>query len=433
MLNVKGQKQIDEFYRMFSDEELIILESQHGKHPSSLRSYAAAKPVSTIAAFGSEIVRNDAGKISTYQMNPWEALARYQQEKKTWMFGYLGYGLKDYVETFISSDRPPQQTPDLFFMVPEILVSLPPGQDSPVVLLGDAGRDLRIRPADFPGAIKNFGAGISKAEYISNVKRIKKLIRDGEFYEMNYSYPLKGRFEGNPYWLYRRMRAINPVPFGSFIQTKDFSVCCSSPERFLKKEGSRVLSEPIKGTAGRAVRESDDRRSRASLMNEKNRAENLMIVDLVRHDLSRVAKTGSVKVLKLYDIQTFGTVHQLISTIGAEVEEQTHPVDVLRACFPMGSMTGAPKIRVMKAIGQFENYRRGIYSGAIGYFSPNGDFDFNVVIRSAILRSGHIEYPVGGAITSDSDPESEWEETKIKSRNITGVFGNHRFRDESMK
>ncbi|MEX2435046.1 MAG: chorismate-binding protein, partial [Balneolaceae bacterium] len=199
-------------------------------------------------------------------------------------------------------------------------------------------------------------------------------------------------------------------------------ICCASPERFLKKKGNRILSEPIKGTSARSLEPLADEIQKELLMNEKNRAENLMIVDLVRHDLSAVAKTGSVRVSKLYDIQTFGTVHQLISAVEAEVDDHVNPVEIVKACFPMGSMTGAPKIKVMNTIDELESYRRGIYSGAIGYFNPDGDFDFNVVIRTAIVQNNSYIYPVGGAITSDSDPVNEWEETKIKSAMIRNVL-----------
>ncbi|NBB77602.1 MAG: anthranilate synthase component I family protein, partial [Bacteroidetes bacterium] len=172
----------------------------------------------------------------------------------------------------------------------------------------------------------------------------------------------------------------------------------------------------------RADNPENDGKKIEELMNLKNRAENLMIVDLVRHDLSKVSKTGSVNVSSLYEVQSFGTVHQLISVIESEVEAGTDPIDIIETCFPMGSMTGAPKIEVMRAIDELECYRRGMYSGAIGYFSPEGDFDLNVVIRTALIQGERVIYPVGGAITSDSKPEEEWEETLIKSRNITQIF-----------
>ncbi|MDX1591299.1 MAG: anthranilate synthase component I family protein, partial [Balneolaceae bacterium] len=245
---------------------------------------------------------------------------------------------------------------------------------------------------------------------------------EGDFYELNFSYPIQGEYRGDPLDLYVNMRAINPVPIGAYIRTGNLHVCCSSPERYLKKTGSQIISEPIKGTAARHPNPGEDAKQKESLLNEKNRAENLMIVDLVRHDLSRIAKTDTVRVSRLYDVQSFGTVHQLISTVTAEAMPDSDPVDVLEICFPMGSMTGAPKIAVMEAIEELEIYKRGIYSGAIGYITPTGDFDFNVVIRTALIQKNNLVYPVGGAITGDSDPKDEWEETLIKSRVLTRVL-----------
>jgi para-aminobenzoate synthetase component 1 len=220
------------------------------------------------------------------------------------------------------------------------------------------------------------------------------------------------------------MREIGPVPFGSFLQLDDISICCQSPERFLRKEGRSVFSQPIKGTSKRGrTPDEDELLKRALISSEKEQAENLMIVDLVRNDLSRIAKRGTVKVPELFAIQSFGTVHQMVSTVVAEAEQED-PVTILQACFPMGSMTGAPKISAMKSIEKLEDYKRGIYSGAIGYITPEGNFDFNVVIRTAIIRNNDLYYAVGGAITSDSNAQKEWEETQIKARALLQVFEN---------
>jgi para-aminobenzoate synthetase component 1 len=202
----------------------------------------------------------------------------------------------------------------------------------------------------------------------------------------------------------------------------EISVCCLSPERFLGRNGKRVFSQPIKGTMQRGNTQEEDAALKEALRSSaKDRAENLMIVDLVRNDLGRIAKKGTVHVHDLFEIQSFGTVHQMISTVEAETEIG-NPIDIIQACYPMGSMTGAPKISAMKSIEELENYRRGIYSGAIGYIKPDGDFDFNVVIRTAIIRNEALYYSVGGAVTGDSDPLSEWEETLVKARALTQVL-----------
>jgi para-aminobenzoate synthetase component 1 len=207
------------------------------------------------------------------------------------------------------------------------------------------------------------------------------------------------------------------------LEVDNVKICCQSPERFLRKEGEKVFSQPIKGTAKRSdCREQDDLLKEELLDSPKEKAENLMIVDLVRNDLSRIARHGSVKVTELFGIQSFGTVHQMVSTVEALTEERD-PVSVIKACFPMGSMTGTPKISAMKAIEEYEDYKRGIYSGAIGYITPNGNFDFNVVIRTAIIKKDEIFYSVGGAVTSDSIPANEWQETLIKARALLDTVG----------
>ena len=189
----------------------------------------------------------------------------------------------------------------------------------------------------------------------------------------------------------------------------------------LSKRGKKISSQPIKVTISRSEGD-DESRIKALSNSEKERAENLMIVDLVRNDMSRVAKEGSVKVSNLFEIQSFETVHQMVSTVEGDVKEGIDSIDILKACFPMGSMTGAPKVAAMRSIEELEDYKRGIYSGAIGYFTPYDDFDFSVVIRTAIIEGEYLVYPVGGAITSDSDPELEWEETLVKAHAITKVI-----------
>lgn len=411
---------IDGIYESLNKYPLIILESQLENHRSSKRSFIAANPQRSITATGSKVEIVESGDKQTLEMNPWEALKQFRSEKKSWLFGFLGYDLKNHIEGLNSLNPPLTDIPDLCFMEPEILIKM---EDSEAELIcGDFSFEAETKRS-LPGSIeKELRSLIRKEEYIGNIETIQQKIHSGDFYEMNYTFPLCGSYLGNPFWLYSKMREINPVPFGAFISDEKFSVCCSSPERFLKKSGDKIQSEPIKGTAARSEDSELDTINREQLLNEKNRAENLMIVDLVRHDLSRVSKPGTVKVSNLYDVQTFGTVHQLISTVESVVREGVDPVEIIKSCFPMGSMTGAPKIEVMKTTDELEMYKRGIYSGAIGYITPDDDFDFNVVIRTAILQRDSLFYPVGGAITSDSDPEAEWEECMIKSRNLTEIF-----------
>jgi para-aminobenzoate synthetase component I len=416
----RNKNHIDEIRQCFPHDDMILLESQMQGHPSSIRSFAAVRPKNWISARGNRIEQQLNDKQSSFEMNPWDALSAFRNRINGWLFGYFGYDLKNQIEEIQSQNPAIADLPDLYFMEPELLFVI--DSDGFRQISGKSAKIPENLNKSLPVAINGFEADLKKEKYVENVLSIQNHIKNGDFYELNYSFPMVGKFDGNPYDLYRKMRQINPVPFGAFLTIGNFSAACVSPERFLGKKGSKIKSEPIKGTAERAEENQLDLLRKEELLNEKNRAENLMIVDLVRHDMSKIAKTGSVKVSKLYDVQTFGTVHQLISAVEAEVDENTDPVNIIKSCFPMGSMTGAPKIEVMKFIDRFEHYKRGLYSGAIGYFTPEGDFDFNVVIRTAIMQNGRLVYPVGGAITSDSIPEKEWEETEIKSRSITKVF-----------
>lgn len=392
--------------------EIIILESQHPNHPESNQTYVAAFSAQYIALRGTEVEWKSGDKTVQTGSDLWEEIKRFQSSAG-WTFGYFGYDAAIPREKRDSKNEAFYEAPDLFLMEPTILFRI--DENGAEQLLGDKVEiNQGYERTGF--SVKDVAPAISKEKYICAIETIKKQIAEGEFYELNFSYPITAAFGGSSYELYRRMREISPVPFASYIEFENLSVCCSSPERFLQKKGTKLFSEPIKGTAARGKNMKEDERYRNELKSVKNEAENLMIVDLVRHDLSTVCKPGSVKVSKLFEIQTFGTVHQLISRVEGTIADDLDPVDAIRACFPMGSMTGAPKIRVMQHTEKLENYRRGIYSGAIGYMSPNGDFDFNVVIRSAILYGDRLTYPVGGAITGDSDPEEEWIETYVKSK-----------------
>ncbi len=397
--------------------DLVLLESQSDEHRSSKVSYLAALPKATITAYGDEITIKAGKEKKQFRENPWRALQDFRSQHDDWMFGYFGYDLKNYIEQLESINPDPVGAPDMYFMVPEFLLKTDQAEHSFEVIRGDLPDDLPGGTMDIsPASVTNLISSTDRECYIDKISEAQQLISEGEFYEINLSHQLSGDFSGSPFDLYKRMRRVGPVPFGSFIRWDDREICSASPERFLCRTGSQVYSQPIKGTARRSDNPETDRQHREQLMqSRKEQAENLMIVDLVRNDLSKIAREGSVRVPELFEIQSFGTVHQMVSTITA-VAGVDDPVEIIKACFPMGSMTGAPKISAMKSIDTLENYRRGIYSGAVGYIKPDGDFDFNVVIRTAVISSGRLYYSVGGAITSDSDPASEWEETMIKAK-----------------
>lgn len=406
-----------------SQGPIVLLESQSDTHPWSRKTYLAAQPKSLIQARGKEVSIINDGLKNKFEGNPWEELKRFRNKNNEWLFGYLGYDLKNHIEKLESRNSDLIDAPDLFFMVPELLVELDHEKKEHSVLKGSipSGNNWPSRKARQRFMLSDIVPTISKEVYIQKIKKAQQHIFEGDFYEINLSHQLTADFTGDPWRLYTCMKDIGPVPFGAFMEMNDMSLCSQSPERFLRKEGNSVFSQPIKGTTQRGKNIGDDESLKKKLLaSRKEQAENLMIVDLVRNDLSKIARHGTVDVPKLFDIESFGTVHQMVSTVKAVAEEQD-PIEIIKACFPMGSMTGAPKIEAMKTIEELEDYRRGIYSGAIGYIKPNGDFDFNVVIRTAIVKDGKLYYATGGAITSDSDPKKEWEETLIKARAIAEV------------
>jgi para-aminobenzoate synthetase component 1 len=274
----------------------------------------------------------------------------------------------------------------------------------------------------------NIKLRIQKDEYFNKVNNILQHIHRGDIYEANFCQEFYAENSIiNPIETYNKLNKISKPPFATFLKMNDKYLMSATPERYLRKTGTTIVSQPIKGTAKRSENKEIDNQLKADLYkDQKEQSENIMIVDLVRNDLSKTATKGSVTVEELCKVYSFKQVHQMISTISSEVEETTHPVDIIKSTFPMGSMTGAPKISAMKIIEQLEETKRGLYSGTVGYFSPQGDFDFNVVIRSILYNETkkYISYSVGGAITAKSDPLNEYEECLIKARAMREVLEN---------
>ncbi|MEX0719924.1 MAG: anthranilate synthase component I family protein [Balneolaceae bacterium] len=398
---------------------VMLLESQMREHPSSTKSYLAGKPSASIKAYGDSIEIMEDGFSRSVKQNPWQALEEFRRRHNDWLFGYFGYDLKNYLEDLSSENGDVMGAPDLFFMKPEMLFEIDQELNVHSIKGGLPG-DLNTVENEWFIDLQ-LSHRISESAYKKLIEQAKRDIYEGDYYEINLSHPLIFHFGGDSWSLYQKMKETGPVPFGGYLHFDGFSICCSSPERFLAKKRNLVWSQPIKGTASRLKEIDSTNAIKALLESEKERSENLMIVDLVRNDLSRIAKKGSVRVRDLFEIQSFETVHQMVSTVECEVEKESNVIELIKACFPMGSMTGAPKIAAMNSIDRLENYKRGIYSGAMGYMNPDNDFDFNVIIRSALLKDQKLVYPTGGAITSDSDPAAEWEETLLKAKAITNI------------
>jgi para-aminobenzoate synthetase component 1 len=263
----------------------------------------------------------------------------------------------------------------------------------------------------------------AKETYLESVEFLKTQIQLGNIYEVNYcqEYYAENVNIDFPLDFYFKLNEITKAPFSVYFQYNEFNLFCGSPERFLKKNNQKLISQPIKGTAPRHSDSKIDVENKVKLKNDlKERAENIMIVDLVRNDLSKVAEKDSVNVDELCEVYSFENVHQMISTISCTLKNDQSFTDIIRATFPMGSMTGAPKLRAMQLIDETEDFSRGIYSGTVGYIAPNGDFDFNVVIRSMVYNASekYLSCAVGSAITLDSDPEQEYQECQTKISRI---------------
>ena len=373
--------------------------------------------------------------IKTDFYNAFEDLKQYQQSSKDWLFGYLSYDLKNNTEPLLSNNFDGLDFPDLFFFQPKKLFLLK-GNQLEVKYLNFCDDEVE---ADFDEMVKISNLEnskeprviiqqrISKKEYMSKVSKALKQIHRGDIYELNFCMEF---FAENatidPFAKFSLLNQISQPPFATFFKNNKHFLLSATPERYLRKDGERIISQPIKGTAKRFLDPVEDQNSRNQLaLDPKERSENIMITDLVRNDLSKTAQKGSVEVTELCGIYSFLQVHQMITTITSKLENQFAAVDVIKTTFPMGSMTGAPKIAAMKIIEELEDTKRGLYSGAMGYFTPDGDFDFNVVIRSILYNQDkkYVSFSVGSAITSLSIPEKEYEECLLKAKAMREVLG----------
>ena len=375
--------------------------------------------------------------INTDHVDAFEKLDEYQKTTKDWLFGYLTYDLKNDAENLVSQNHDGLCFPDLFFFQPQRIITL---KDNQVTFHYLNMIDDEIE-SDFLNIVNNeftskscfqtendskVQVRLTQKQYLERIALMQNHILRGDIYEANYCQEFfLENISLHPVQTFSKLNSISKAPFASFFRNDDLYAMCSSPERFVKKIGNKVVSQPIKGTSKRSDDDKIDYSLAKKLKSDpKERAENVMIVDLVRNDLSRIAQKSSVKVEELCKVYPFEQVHQMISTVSCLVKPDVSPVEVIKNCFPMGSMTGAPKISAMDIIEKLEVFKRGLYSGSIGYFTPNGDFDFNVVIRSILYNESqkYASFSVGSAITAKSDPEKEYEECLLKAKAMRQVL-----------
>lgn len=372
-----------------------------------------------------------AGVRKEYSPEPgaaFEGLEAFLKDNPTFAPGFMCYDLKNEIENLKSSNKDSLDFPDMYFFVPEHLIfingnTVTINSDSTLLLEEINAIDLVSPDLKFRGQMR---ASLSWEVYIDKVNRIKEHIQRGDIYEMNFCQQFYSEdADIDPLAAFIALNKISPAPFSSFFKLSDKYIISSSPERFIKKTGSKVISQPIKGTAPRGTDRNEDEEFKRSLRaNEKELAENIMIVDLVRNDLTRTAIPGTVRVEELCEIYTFKQVHQMISTVISSVDESISPVTIIKNAFPMGSMTGAPKVRAMELIEEFEETKRGVYSGSVGYFTAEKDFDFNVVIRSLVYNQTrqYLSFQVGSAITFASDAELEYKECMLKAKAMLAIL-----------
>ncbi len=346
-----------------------------------------------------------------------------------WWFGHIAYDTTYHWNNIKQENLSKYTISPSFFFEPQFLAI---SKNSKIEIIIDTIGLGNVNPfldkIEFKTEPKfnNFMNDISKKTYLENLEFIKKSIKQGDFYEINYCLHWKSEIKNyNSIQILQKLSGQSPAPFSAFYKHNSIEVFCASPERFLKNENGRLLSQPIKGTSQRSSNSILDHEFKIGLQNSiKERAENVMIVDLVRNDLSIHSIPGSIKVTELCNIYSFPSVHQMISSVESNINPNINPLEALKSAFPMGSMTGAPKKIVMETIEYLENQTRGLYSGSLGYITPERNYDFNVVIRSLICDTDQMLAfnSAGSAITWDSLPESEYLECILKTKAIQSLF-----------
>lgn len=402
--------------------EVTILDSNSQSNENQL--YKTCDFVVAVDAFTS---------IQTDFEKAFEDVYQYQSKSNDWLFGYLAYDLKNDVEHLQSQNFDGLGFPDLYFFQPKKIFLL---KDTTLEIQylnmcddeidSDFEDILNQEKGESQESKVTIQQRISKENYLKKVNKMLAHIHRGDIYEANFCMEFYAEEAViAPYEAYKKLNEISDAPFSVYFKKNQQYLLSASPERYLKKENEKVISQPIKGTAKRNSNSELDKQNKIALQNNaKERSENIMIVDLVRNDLSQTATKSSVEVEELCNVYSFKQVHQMISTITSNIAHTTSPIEILRTTFPMGSMTGAPKISAMKIIEDLEETKRGLYSGAVGYFTPSGNFDFNVVIRSILYNSEnqYLSFSVGSAITSEAIPENEYEECLLKAKAMFEVL-----------
>lgn len=441
----------------------VLLHSSLAGHPAARYSIFACDPLFAISMAGNRLewvtgAGEESGKVVRDDLDPFDVLRDLAPSRRIrnaaglpflgGAIGYLGYPIRRAIEALPAVSPDPAGLPDAWFGIYDAAV-LFDHRETRVTLVASPSRGTRDDPEErlrhrlaalrrllreaseaHPRIVVR-GSEITRqalammglAEYVAGVRRALDYIAAGDIYQVNLSHRIVCPFEDDPVALFRDLSESNPSPFAAFLDGGHFKVLSASPERFLRLRGGRARSAPIKGTRPRGGSpQSDEQLAEELLASSKDRAENVMIADLVRSDLGRVCAPGSVRVEGLCRLESFATVHHLVSNVIGRVRPGCDRLDVVRALFPGGSMTGAPKVRAMEVIDEIEREERGIYSGSIGYLSCDGTVDFNIVIRTLVCRDGVAHLRVGGGIVAESEPLAEYRESLDKARALLDVL-----------
>lgn len=414
-------KEIKQRMLSWANQFSILLFLDNNSYPSPYSGYECL----LATGVAGNLVSNKDNLLSLQQLH---------EARQDWIFGHICYDYKNIIEPKLASSHPANTGfPLLHFFIPQTvchinrkqtILTIASFDDPGLIYKAIAETDISVKPKEIPKL--HFISRTGKEQYLDAISKIRKHIADGDCYEINYCNECYcEHVDIDPLQVFNKLNALSPAPYSAYYKLDNNYLMCASPERYLRKEGVKVMSQPIKGTSRRDKDEQKDEQIKEILRNDiKERAENVMIVDLVRNDLARCCETGSIKVDELFGVYTFPQVHQLISSISGVLKAGRPFTDAIRYSFPMGSMTGAPRFKVMQLIDEYERAGRGLFSGTVGYITPGGDFDFNVIIRSLFYNAaaGYLSYQTGGAITYDSDAEKEWEEMRLKAWALERIF-----------
>ncbi|MBZ4662881.1 MAG: anthranilate synthase component [Caloramator sp.] len=432
MIRLDYKLDVFKLYNLLIDFKPQLLESSYMVKDTGDYSILCFKPKYSISYLDGKIAVDYGDRVEIIKELPLKVLDEYikrNKELKTGLIfdggfvGYLSYDFGEEIMGIRGKDNSPIKIPSIYFEYFEDYIVVDNRNKLTYIVTDDEEIMDRIKTNNYAETIDdidvNLKSNLEFDEYCRAVERVREYIRCGDVYQVNISQQFYGRGKLNPIYIYSKFRRANYGPYNALIRVQDKYILSTSPEQFLRKRGDTITTRPIKGTVKKVEdKEENERLKRELHESEKCRSELLMIIDLERNDLSRICIPGTVKVESLFDVEEYSTVNHLVSTIQGKLLKDIGFKEIIEAMFPGGSITGAPKLRSMEVINEIEKVNRGIYTGCIGYISNNGNMDFNIAIRTAVMDKENIIYNVGGGIVWDSNPEDEYEETLHKGRAI---------------